>query len=442
MFGQGSHIDKIGGTGACVASDLVLVGLVDGSPDRATIARGTALKRAVNTSGANTSRISPFSVGGCGYVVAMSLFGVSAQHVVAEAAAAEAEIARLRHRQVTLLSRVYLEDTARANGAASPREWVASRLDVSPETASALVASAQAFGRQPAVRSALEDGDVTFDRACELFKQPLGAADVAASRRFDIAGLRRLAAKQRRLSRHRERDAYTHRYMTIQPNLDESLWDLHGRLAGIDGAIVEKALYARSDELRALLGGDGFSRGQLCADALVAMANDSLNHDPQDANNTAGNGGAAVVSVFIDMDTAAPSRGETGVEIEYGPRVGPAVLEELLCHGAVQIIGLHNARPIVASDTARAIPAAIRRFVAARDGGCTVDGCQSRYRLEPHHIVERRHGGSHDPDNLTTLCWFHHHVVIHGSGFHIDPASEPRRVRFTRARSGRAPPRR
>ncbi|MDP8958147.1 MAG: hypothetical protein M3N51_02875 [Actinomycetota bacterium] len=42
----------------------------------------------------------------------------------------------------------------------------------------------------------------------------------------------------------------------------------------------------------------------------------------------------------------------------------------------------------------------------------------------------RSESGSHHPDNLTTLCWFHHHVVVHGMGYRIDPGSPPQRRRF------------
>jgi hypothetical protein len=146
------------------------------------------------------------------------------------------------------------------------------------------------------------------------------------------------------------------------------------------------------------------------------------------------------VSILVDLDQANGTGGESGVGIEYGPRVGPAMLEELLCTGSVQVIGLQDGKPVVTSRASRAIPPAVRRLVAARDSGCTIAGCTSRYRLEPHHIIHRSDGGTHDPENLTTLCWFHHHIAIHQQGLSIDPGSPPLRRRLVRSRTGPDPP--
>jgi hypothetical protein len=33
---------------------------------------------------------------------------------------------------------------------------------------------------------------------------------------------------------------------------------------------------------------------------------------------------------------------------------------------------------------------------------------------------------------LTTLCWHHHHVVVHLRGYTLDPASPPQRRRLLR----------
>ena len=76
-----------------------------------------------------------------------------------------------------------------------------------------------------------------------------------------------------------------------------------------------------------------------------------------------------MATVFVDAGLAAATGGEAGAEIEYGPKVGPATLERILCGGAVQLIGLTDGRPVVVSDGARAIPPAVRRFVVWRDGG-------------------------------------------------------------------------
>ncbi len=63
----------------------------------------------------------------------------------------------------------------------------------------------------------------------------------------------------------------------------------------------------------------------------------------------------------------------------------------------------------------RAIPAAVRRQVWERDGGCCsyvdpVSGrrCGSRHLLEIDHVVPYALGGSAEPDNLRLLCAAHH----------------------------------
>ncbi len=71
---------------------------------------------------------------------------------------------------------------------------------------------------------------------------------------------------------------------------------------------------------------------------------------------------------------------------------------------------------------------------------CTSDGCHSRYRLQPHHIRQRADGGADDPANLTLLCWFRHHVVIHRNQHRIDPDSRPGRIRFLPPEPGVDPP--
>jgi hypothetical protein len=58
---------------------------------------------------------------------------------------------------------------------------------------------------------------------------------------------------------------------------------------------------------------------------------------------------------------------------------------------------------------AEKIPAASRHAVNLRDGGrCQVNECKAERWIDIHHIQQRSEGGTHDPENLITLCGFHH----------------------------------
>ncbi|HLD09501.1 MAG TPA: HNH endonuclease signature motif containing protein [Methylophilaceae bacterium] len=51
----------------------------------------------------------------------------------------------------------------------------------------------------------------------------------------------------------------------------------------------------------------------------------------------------------------------------------------------------------------------LREVVLKRDNGrCQVTGCPSRLELHIHHIKSVSGGGTHSPDNLVSLCDFHH----------------------------------
>jgi hypothetical protein len=285
----------------------------------------------------------------------------------------------------------------------------------------------------------LADGVISFDRTVAMLRLAVAGADAAVveqSRRLDLAGVDRLTGRLRRVSRRDERQVFVDRYVSIQPTLDETSWHLSGQLPAVDGTIVEQALHSRADDLRAVPSGETCTRAQRQADGLVAMAQDSLDRQGDTGGATCGSS----VSIFVDLGEANGTGGECGAALEYGPRVGPATLEELLCTGSVQIIGLTHGRPVVTSTASRSIPPAVRRLVAHRDGGCVIAGCTSRYRLQPHHIQRRADGGSHDPDNLATLCWFHHHIAIHQNGLRIDPDSPPLRRKLIRSATGTDPP--
>jgi len=191
------------------------------------------------------------------------------------------------------------------------------------------------------------------------------------------------------------------RFLSLQPTLDQTSYKLWGQLPGTDGRLVEQALTARADQFPPLPDGRPCSRTQRHADALVSIAHDSLDGTEPTATSS-----VPMVSIFVDAHQAAQTNGEAGATIDTGPRIGPLTLEEILCDGHVELLMTsHDGKPLSVGPTSRTIPPKLRRFVLHRDGGaCTADGCQSRYRLQPHHITPKSQGGSHDPANLTTLC--------------------------------------
>jgi hypothetical protein len=71
-----------------------------------------------------------------------------------------------------------------------------------------------------------------------------------------------------------------------------------------------------------------------------------------------------------------------------------------------------------ADEPARAtadITPSVRRFVLHRDRKCcTVPGCRSSRFLHLHHIEPRELGGSHEPENITTVCGAHHQMAHRG----------------------------
>ena len=341
-------------------------------------------------------------------------------------------IGRLRARQAAIIAVLDQRQVALADGCRTLSEWVASRADTSTHTARHLVGTARRLTDRPDLHAGLANGDLTYERASQLTK--LDADTDHQS--YGVDQLRRLVARHTELTVRDETATYEARYLHLQPSLDFTSWKLWGQLAGLDGAIVQDALFARADQFppEAQHG----SRATATADALVAVCQDTLTSQAEPENSNATPGTIAKepgVTVFVNATQSGPALGT----IAAGPIIGRRTLEEILCVGTIEAIGIAtDGTPLNAGNRTPTIPAQLRRFVIGRDDGCSAAGCTSRYRLQVHHRTHWSDGGPTDADNLVTLCWYHHHVVIHQRGFTIDATSPPHRLRFT-APPARAP---
>lgn len=346
----------------------------------------------------------------------------------------EGVIARARARQVELLRWLGEVKVHRVHASRSMEEWTAAHLDVSPTTARDLLSAVRAAVREDrSDEMVLEVGrsEVTFDRRVAVHDLRAAGAtesDVAASFDRDLAGVRRLAAKLRRVTMADERELVRRRHLTVDPTLGETAWRISGLAPGYEGQVIARALEQRAEAFPAPPAGEREGRSQRMLDALTALAQDYLDGMTSWADGRPGSGSG--VTVFVDAGDAAGTSRERGGVIAAGPRIGPDTIDRVVCEGSGVLVGMADGRPVFTGGRTRRIPPAIRAAALQRDGGCVIDGCRSRYRLQPHHLVRRADGGDHDMDNLITLCWYHHHIAVHGYGKRLDPHSPPFRRRF------------
>ena len=322
---------------------------------------------------------------------------------------AESEIGTWRTVEIAVVAEKRRRKSHVQDGYRSIVDWTAARADVSHETARSICWTASRLQEAPEVADRLASGEISFDRAEQLARLPEEHRDQHEG--YDISQLRRLVAHHKRLTRKREKksgNGYLH--FGHADELATSYW---GELPGLDARIMEKAVDQRADEI--IRADQKLAVSERRALALVSILQDSLYQDGEEREAA-----PAEVAVIVDARTAAKTNGETGAAVVAGPRVGPGVLHEIMCNGIVEVFGIaEDGEPLNLGRRSRTVDRKLRRHVLGRDGGCTVEGCSSRYRLEIHYVLPWAHGGRTDADDLITLCWFHHHVSVHREGLEI-----------------------
>lgn len=323
---------------------------------------------------------------------------------------AEQGIAKLRALETAAIAEKRERKSHLQDGYRSIVDWVAARADVSHETARRLCWTATRLREAPDVAESLGEGVITFDRAEQVSRLP--DTNRTGHERYDIAQLKRIVAHHKRISRKREKSASVG-YLQFQPSSDEMSESVWGDLPGTDAMIVKKAVDQRADEI--LDSSVGLGVAERRALALVAICQDSIYDETPRAE-----GGSNGVTVIVEAREAAVTSAESGVSVLSGPRLGRRALEAVVCDAQVEVFGIpDDGQPLNLGRKTRTVSPALRRFVLARDRGCTVEGCSSNYRLEVHHTIPFSQGGATDARDLVSLCWFHHHVTVHRLGFAI-----------------------
>ncbi len=339
--------------------------------------------------------------------------------------AAEAVISEMRAVQIEELEALDEAQVATGDGFRSLSEWTTAVVDLAPETAKRLVRTMRRTTDRPDLRTALGSREVSFDRVEALSRIP---EDVGLLEHIDVAAVHREAAKRARVTSEDEYRSADDRFLILQPSLDESWWKLWGGLDGVSGAIVDKVLSEAADQLPIL---PDATRGESSWRRATALVELAISDEPPPAQ----------ITVFVDAGHAVGSNGQSGVVLEAGPGVGRNALEATLCEAVTEVtVNSDDGIPMTYGRKSRNIPRSLRRAILHRDcNRCAADGCDSRHRLQIHHIVPWSRGGHTDQENLITLCWFHHQVVVHQRGFTVYRHPQHGRIRFRRVDGGTRP---
>jgi len=227
-----------------------------------------------------------------------------------------------------------------------------------------------------------------------------------------VQGYRR-AQEAQELSREAQQQA--NRSLTHEFAEDGSLM-LKARLPAVAGALVLKALEAALEGLpKAVISAEVAEERPIPysarrADALGALAEGFL------AKSEACSSSADHYQVVVHVDAETLRERTAGrCEIEQGPSLPAETARRVACDASVlRVLEDPNGEPLDVGRKTRTIPAAIRRALNSRDGGCRFPGCTYSRYVDAHHIKHWADGGETKLSNLVTLCRLHHRLVHEG----------------------------
>ncbi len=323
-------------------------------------------------------------------------------------------------------------------GAKSCAQWLSWRCSIGRVTAREHVRVAKRLVELPLVRERFGTGELTYCKVRAITR--VATAETEASlvelarhaTGAQVEKLVRLYGGALAASTGSAQHAHERRAVRCHWNDDGSL-TLQARLPAEDGALVLSALEAPKQEpdpeesasAEAPAPDDGPAARR--ADALVAMARSALAAPPAGGSD----GGMCELVVHVDVESLAGEQVQDRCQIADGPTIAPETARRLGCDASVVRIIERDGRPLTISRRKRAIPAALRRALRSRDGGCQFPGCTRERFLHAHHIHHWARGGPTTLDNLIQLCSYHHRLV-HEGGYCVE-RSRARGIRFRRA---------
>jgi Domain of unknown function (DUF222)/HNH endonuclease len=334
------------------------------------------------------------------------------------------EAERLRRLAELDRRRPYLRD-----GYLSTSTWFARRFGQSHTTAVGDLRLARALRDMPATREALASGEVSTSVARILAAareaDPEAFCDaeaflVDAARRHTVRDLQRVVGYWRAAARdHRDpegdgdEDFRARRRLHVSPTVF-GMVRIDGDLDPETGETVLAALRACVDaELRSPDPEDRRTPAQRRADALYEISRQWMDLSDRPVIR----GERPHLTVMMDLEAL---RGGPGgrAEAEHTGPLTPRAARRWACDAALtRVLTTGRSEPLDVGRRTPMVPAAIRRAVVVRDGGCAFPGCDRPPGwCDCHHVVHWADGGPTSVANLVLLCRRHHRLVHHGFG--------------------------
>jgi Domain of unknown function (DUF222)/HNH endonuclease len=309
-----------------------------------------------------------------------------------------------------------------STGAVSVVSWLRTTCRLNRGAAAQAVDVARHLGDLPATEQGLRRGTIGFHHAAviarctaELGAEPVRRVETTLLEAAEKLDPGRLGLVTRRLrycvnpdgALRDANENHARRWMHLSQTLD-GMFVLDGRLDAEGGALLRTAINA----LDTPGAGDDRTAAQRRADAVVELACRQLNGG--ELPSVAGQRPHLTVTA-----TEATLRGvpQTGTpELGWAGPVVAETAQRLGCDAAVSRVEIgHDGSPLDAGRTIRTVPAALRRALVIRDGGCRFPGCDRPPEwTDAHHLQHWADGGKTALDNLVLLCRRHHRIVHEG----------------------------
>jgi hypothetical protein len=384
---------------------------------------------------------------------AEDLWAVHTEQLEADLVELERAARVLQAERLRRITEVDRRGEFRRDGYLSISSWLANRLRIGVQAATAEVRSARALKEMPLTRSALAGGEVS-GQAVRLLVRAREAHPVEFSRDEEVLldGARRLRVRDLYRAVEHWRQAidaagtaeeeelrFHRRFLHISPTLYGTV-RVDGDLDPETGHSVITALNAVQDaDARGEGRPDVRSAGQRRADALGELCRQWLGSSrrPKVA------GERPHMSVVVDADTLA-GKGSARSEFESGEPLHPDAARRLACDAVItRVLTTGRSEPLDVGRRTPVVSPVTRRALVIRDRHCTFPGCERPVEwCDAHHVWHWADGGPTSLSNLILICRPHHRSLHQRDGFRVEMVDG--RPRFFRpdgtSLEDRAPP--